>query len=63
MSAQECGGVKLIHGIRFFATSALAVVTAEFTDEPQKVRRTPRRLPMELSQELGSVLDLYVAPT
>ena len=55
--------MKLIHGIRFFETSALAVVTAEPTEEPQKVRRTPRRLPMEVSHEVGSVLDLYVAPT
>jgi hypothetical protein len=63
MSAHEYGAVKLIHGRRFFETSALAVLTAELTEAPQKVRRTPSRLPMELSHVVGSVFDLYVAPT
>src|SRR3990170_2058589 len=34
IAAQEYGALKLIHGSRFFAASALAVRTAELTSRP-----------------------------
>src|SRR4051812_5040379 len=64
MSAHEWGAEKLIHGTRFLATSALAMLTAEDTEpEPQKVRCTPMFLPMDFSHAFTSALAPYAAPT
>ena len=55
---QEYGVLKLIQGMRSWATSALAVATAFATPlGPQKVRCTPRCLPISDSHCVTSELE------